>query len=137
MEIIMAKPTVLLEIAPFLIPSFPSFIHRAAFMAQELEDRFGGVSLKLAGSNSVNIIAEFRWQGFKVIQVCDWSIKGAPGRIIVSSPFRTIEPSLFTWDNGELGNVFDLAFLDVLDRQLVRLNELKLNLENRRMIRAG
>lgn len=125
----MGKPTVLLDIDPFLIasPFIPSFIHQSVFMAHRLEDRLGGVSLKLSGSAS--IMGEFRWQGsilIKVHHVGDLKIE-------VSCPSRIIKPSTFHWGSLELETVFDLALVDVIERQIKKLNELKLDCENREL----
>lgn len=134
----MAKPTILLEVDPFLLdsPSVSSFIHGSAFMAQKFDERFGGVSLKLTGSDSLSIMAEFRWQGSVVIQIRDSGKRNGPNLIVVSFPFHTDKPSTFcAWKN--LDGIFDLAFLVILDRQLIKLNELKLDIKNREMSRRG
>lgn len=138
MENVMAKPTILLEIDPFLVgsPYVPSFIHQAAFMAHRLDESLGGVSMKLTGSDSVSIKAEFRWQGSMVIEVRSLASKNAPEQIVISCPLRTFRPASFcNWQ--ALEDVFDLAFLDIIEQQLTRLNDLKLNLKNRMMIRGG
>ena len=127
----MGKPTVLLDIDPFLIASgfIPSFIHQSVFMAHRLEDRLGGVSLKLSGSDSISIMGEFRWQGSTVIKVRNVG----ESTIEVSCPSRIIKPSTFHWGSLELKAVFDLAFVDVIERQIKKLNELKLDCENREL----
>lgn len=134
----MRKPTVLLEIDPHLLgtPFVPSFIHQSVFMAQRLEEQFGGISLKLTGLDSVNIIAEFRWQGYTVIKMRLLASKNAPEQIVVSCPSRIIKPSLFcNWQAIE--DILDLAFLDVIDLKLAQLNKYKINTENRRLTRPS
>lgn len=127
----MAKPTVLFEINPFLVASssIPEFIQQSISMAQKFEDRFGGVSLKLSGSTSIDIIAEFRWQGTTVIKVRSLGSKGERAEIAVFCPNRVIQPSTFL--ACDLGGVFDSAFLDVINQQLMKLNNLKADIESR------
>ena len=129
----MGKPTVLLDIDPFLIGSsfIPSFIHQSVFMAHRLEDRLGGVSLKLFGSDSTNIMGEFRWQGSTVIKVRNVG----DSKIEVSCPSRIITPSIFDWGNFELEAVCDFALVDVIEQQITKLNEIKLDCKNRELIR--
>ncbi|MEK7082816.1 MAG: hypothetical protein AAB972_01480, partial [Patescibacteria group bacterium] len=98
-----------------------------------LEDRLGGVSLKLFGSDSTSIMGEFRWQGSTVIKVRNVG----ESTIEVSCPSRIIKPSTFHWGSLELKAVFDLAFVDVIERQIKKLNELKLDCENLELARCA
>lgn len=132
----MAKPTVLLEIDPdaFRHHTTPLFLCQSISWAQDFQDRFGGISLKFTQSKPCGILtAEFRWNGVKVINVHS---DGQSERTTVGGTPRIFRPSEFRlW--SDLENVFELAFFDAIQHNIIMMNNIETELRIHRQKRLG